>query len=316
MNRQSRLYSGAADLQSMIDLLIAVRPADRITDYPSIVDLHEELALIQIQTQTRLWFNAKGPVGFAWVDPYNHLCFEFDPQSTDPGIESEIVDWGVSCARRAMQDRGASSTLNASCRGDDSVRMAFLKRHGFVDREIQTLHMVRSLDEPIPAPHVPPGFQIRHIVGEQEADALVALHRAAFGTEKMTVELRLAMMRVPEYDPELDLLAIAPGGRLAATCMCSISQEENERSGRREGYTDPVATHPDFQRQGLARALLLAGFQKLRERGMDRAVLHTGSDNDAMQQTAQAVGYRVQSTKLWFAKPVSPDGSSPLNRGQ
>ena len=110
-----------------------------------------------------------------------------------------------------------------------------------------------------------------------------------------------------EYDSELDLLAIAPDGRFAATCMCSISQEENERTGRNEGYTDPVATHPDFQRRGLARALLLAGFLKLKQRGMDVAVLGTSNENMAMRQTAQAVGFRVQSTTLWFSRPVSQE---------
>ena len=308
--RQSRLFSGAQDLQAMINLLVAVRSADRIADYPSIVDLHEALALSRVQEQTRLWFDVGGLVGFAVVDPYNNLTFESDPQSAGPGIESEIVAWGETGVRRAVKDRGASSRLDAGCRGDDGERITLLHRHGFVEQEMRTLHMVRSLDEPIPTPDLPPGFQIRHVAGECEVNALVALHRAAFGTAKMTGELRLAMMRVPEYDPELDLLVVAPDGRLAATCMCSISQEENERTGRQEGYTDPVATHPDFQRRGLARALLLIGFQKLRERGIDTAVLHTSSSNVAMQQTAQAVGYCVGWTKLWFAKPVTQPTSS------
>lgn len=123
----------------------------------------------------------------------------------------------------------------------------------------------------------------------------------------MTVEVRLAMMRVPGYDPELDLLAIAPDGRFAATCMCSISPEENERSGRNEGYTDPIATHPDFQRRGLATALLLTGFGKLKEHGVGAAVLGTSSDNVAMQRAAQGVGFHVQFAKLWFSRLVSPD---------
>jgi len=32
----------------MIELLTAVRPADRLADYPSIVDLHEGLALRRV----------------------------------------------------------------------------------------------------------------------------------------------------------------------------------------------------------------------------------------------------------------------------
>jgi len=302
----SRTYSGARDLRSMIDLLVAVRPADRITDYPSVVDLREILALSNVQDNTRLWFDAKDQiVGFAFVDHYNNLRFEMDQQAAHPDTESEIVTWGVECIRRAMQERGESLTLDASCRDDDTERIALLEQHGFVRQKMRSLQMVRSLNEPIPTPPVPAGFSVRHVAGEREVKALVALHRAAFGTEKMTIEERLAMMRVPEYDSELDLLAIAPDGRFAANCMCSISREENEHTGRNEGYTDPVATHPDFRRRGLARALLLTGFHRLKQRGVDTAVLGTSSENVAMQGTAKAVGFRTQSTTLWFAKPVS-----------
>jgi mycothiol synthase len=301
----SRTHSETKDLQSMIDLLVAVRPADRITEYPSVVDLQESLALTDVQENTRLWFDDDDrAIGFAFVDPYNNLWFEFD-QQTHPDIESEIIAWGVECIRRAIQESGKPLTLDASCRDDDVKRIVLLEQHGFEMQEIRSLRMARSLNEPIPAPKAPAGFSIRPVAGEQEAESLVALHRAAFGSENMSVEERLAMMRAPEYDPELDLLAVAPDGRFAATCMCSISQEENERTGRNEGYTDPIATHPDFQRRGLARALLLTGFHKLKQRSIDTAVLGTSSENIAMQRTAQAVGFRVQSTKLWFAKPVS-----------
>jgi ribosomal protein S18 acetylase RimI-like enzyme len=156
---------------------------------------------------------------------------------------------------------------------------------------------------------MPAGFGLHHVAGEREAADLVELHRAAFGSEVMTVEERLAMMRTPDYDAELDLVAIALDGRLAATCLCTIRREENRRSGRKEGYTDLIATHPSFRRQGLAKALLLAGMHYLQERGMDTAVLGTSSENVPMQRAAQAVGFRIKSTRLWFARPVSQNGS-------
>jgi len=301
---KSRRYSSETDLESMIDLLLAVRPAGRTGDYPSASDLREALALPRVQGNTRLWFGAGDLVGFAYVDPYHNLRFEFAQQEAPLGIESQIVDWGVDCVRRAIQERGEPLTLDASCKADDSERIKLLERHGFVIGDMRTLRMARSLEQPIPVPQTPAGFHICHVAGEHEVEALVALHRAAFGTENMTVEGRLAMMSAPEYDPELDLLATAADGRLAATCVCSISLEENARTGRNEGYTDPISTHPDFQRRGLARELLLTGFQMLKERGVDTAVLSTSSQNLAMQCTAERVGFRVESTKLWFAKPV------------
>lgn len=301
----SRTYSGAADRQALLDLLVAVRPAERITDYPGMVDLRELLALGRVQENTRLWLGAAGRVvGFALVDPYNNLHFEIDRPAAHPAVETEMVAWGVACIRRQLAASDEVGTLDTSAREDDAGRIALLERHGFVRQAGGSLHLVRALDMPIPRPEIPAGFAIRPVAGEQEVPALVALHRAAFGTANMTVEERLAMMRVPEYDSELDLLAVAPDGRLAAYCFCSISQEENQRSGRNEGYTDPIATHPDFQRRGLARALLLTGLHKLKQRGVAAAVLGTSSENVPMQRSALAVGFRIQSATLWFTKDV------------
>lgn len=301
----SRLYAGAADLQAMIDLLIAVRPTERITDSPNVVDLRELLSRSTIQANTCLWEDADGQlVGFAFVDAYNNLRLEIASQATSGEIESQMVAWGVECVRRAWREYGEPVTLDASCCDDDTERIALLERHGFVLQPLRTLHMIRLLDEPIPAPQLPEGFVVRHVAGEHEVELLVALHRAAFGTENLTVEDRLSWMRVPEYDPELDLVAVAPNGTFAAYCMCSISEEENALTGRYEGYTDPVATHPAFQRRGLARALLLTGCRLLKQRGVETAVLGTSSENVALQRVAKSVGFRVQSAKLWFEKQV------------
>ncbi len=289
----------------MLDLLLAVRPAERIKVYPGIVDLHELLALPEVQANTRLWFAGDHQlVGFAIVDRYLNLLFELAPQAAVE-LESEVVAWGESCIRRTFQDGVVSGRLDASCSGEDFERIAFLERHGFVPQEIRTLRLIRPLDQPIPAPQLPAGFQIRSVAGDQEVEALVTLHRAAFGTQNMTVKERLSMMHTPEYDPELDLLVTAPDGRLAAYCLVSISRLENERSGRKEGNTDPVVTHPDFQGRGLAKALLLTGLTKLKQRGMDTAVMGTSSENLAMQHVAQSVGYFTRSKTLWFSSSVS-----------
>jgi len=300
-----RAFSSEADLQAMIDVLVRARPADRIADYPSIVDLQEFLTRPEVQVNTSLWHDAQGRlVGFALVDEFNNLLFDVLPEATGQGLETQMIAWGVERIRQTRPLEGESPTLDAGCREDDVERLALLEQHGFVRQPVDTMQFVRPLDGPIPEPQVPPGFSIRHVEGEHEAEALVALHRAAFGTERLTVEGRLSWMQTPEYDPALDLVAIAPDGRLAAYCMCHISQEENARTGRNEGWTDPVATHPDFQRRGLARALLLTGLHLLKQRGVETAVMGTGGENVAMQDTARSVGFDVQWRKFWFAKPI------------
>jgi ribosomal protein S18 acetylase RimI-like enzyme len=159
--------------------------------------------------------------------------------------------------------------------------------------------MVRKLAEPIPEPQLPQGFIIRPVSGTQEAEAIASTHRAAFGTEYMTIENRLAIMNTSEYDPSLDLVAVAPDGTIAAYCTCSVNETN------KEGSTDPVATHPQFQRMGLARALLLTGMKILKERGMETACLGTSGANLAMQKTAESVGFHVDFRVLWFEKKVT-----------
>ncbi len=300
----SRTYSDD-DLPALLDFLVRVRPAARIDAYPGLVDLHELLALEQVQANTRLWFGVeKRLVAFALVDHYANLCFEIDPHAASVELEEQVVAWGEACLRRGRFSEDETLYLDASCRSDDHERMAFLERHGFVRQETQSLLMARRLDEPIPAAVLPPGFVPRPVSGEQEAPALVELHRAAFETENMTLAERLAMMRTPDYDPNLDLVVVAPDGRLAAYCLCSISVEENQRSGNKDGYTDPVATHPDFQGRGLSKALLLSGLRLLKERGMDTARLGTSSENLAMQRAAQSAGFHIVARTIWFSRRV------------
>jgi mycothiol synthase len=298
----SRPYAGADDLQKIVGLLCRVRPAEWIADYPGPTDLHELLSLPAVQANTRLWLDKGQIVAFALVDSYNNLVFE--RREADSNLQAEMIDWGVEFVKRKPHGAEEPLTLDASCREADSDRIILLERHGFVRQPVRSLHLARSLREPIPPPTLPAGFEIRPLKGRDEVEEWVRLHRATFGTEHMTVGERLAMMSGTDYSPDLDLVMVGPGGRLAAYCMCQIFREENARTGRNEGYTDPVATHPAHQRRGLARALLLTGLRLLQERGVETATMGTSSENGKMQQAAKAVGFRVESATVWFAKPV------------
>ena len=307
-----RLYAGEQDLPALLALLVAARAQERRDSFPGPYDLREALALPAVRENTRLWYNETGIlVAFAYVDLYHNLRFEYLAACASPTLEAAIVAWGVDCMRHRLPVSAEPLTLDASCRANDHSRIELLERHGFARQPTQTLLLTRPLDLPLPAPQPPPGLRLRHVTGEAEVEALVALHRAAFGTEHMSVTERLAMMRNPGYDPELDLVAIAPDGRYAAYCFCSIDAEENARTGQNLGYTDPIATHPDFQRRGLARALLCTAFQKLKQRGIANAALGTSSDNLPMLRAAASAGFQIAAATLWFSKSITTQCSSP-----
>lgn len=314
-------YAGKADLQAMTELLVAVRPAAWLSDCPSPADLREAMAIPAVRANTCLWWAAGGRLlAFAVVGADCTLWFELAPEiwrnaaaaSQGMGlgvagqvIAGQVIAWGESCMRRAVGGGTRATTVDAVCREEEAGRIALLEQNGFVRQGLRTLRMVRSLKRELPVPQVPKGYRIRRVAGEQEVEALVALSRAAFASESMTAEERLAMMRLPEYDPNLDLVAVTPEDRMVACCACAVYEEDIARIGRQEGYIDPVAAHPDFRRLGLACALLLAGLSLLKKRGVETAVLSVSSRNTAMQRLAGDLGFRVDVTRVWFSKKIS-----------
>ena len=289
----------------MTALTQALRAAGQMV-YPIAADLYEELADPDVQAAARLWENSRRQlVGFAYVSQYQNLVDVFEAGEFTPAIETEMVDWAVTAMQRRNQESGKTETLDASALESDLPRLAFLERHGFQRQAESSILMACPLDQPIPAPQLPPGFSIRPMSGEAEIEAYVALHRAAFGTGNITDENRRTIMSAPDFIPELDLVAVAPNGELAAFCVCQIFPDDAPRAGgHKEGWTDPMGTHPTYQRLGLAKALILTGMRLLKERGMDMAILGTSSQNLAMQRTAEAVGFRKATNTLWYCKAV------------
>jgi mycothiol synthase len=231
---------------------------------------------------------------------YCNCYFRISPHIHSSEIETDILDW----AERQMRETENCTAIDTPCRDTDSERVALLERHGFVRQETQTLYMTRPLSEPIPPAIFPEGFILRQVAGEQELDAIVALHQEAFGTHNMTIETRRAIMRNPDYIPELDLLLQVPDSTLAAFCYCTIPREANELSGRKEGEIAIIGTRPTYQKQGLGRAMLLAGLQRLKDFGVETATLGTSSENTSAHSVFFSAGFRISYRSLWHSKGI------------
>jgi len=270
-----------------------------------IADFDELIALVYIQDYLKIWRNQAGSLmAFAFVDDFNNLCFALDEKYRSEALEIELVGWGEKCIRQRKFETGELATLDAICDARNQSRLKFLKKHGFQQVNERTLYYERSLLTPIPQVALPDGFYLQSVQGEDQAESLAGLHRAAFGTEHMTLEYRLAMMRAPNYDPDLDIFIETSSGEPLAFCICSIAKEANERDGSKNGYTDPIGVDPRFQGQGFGTAILLAGLQALYKRGLECAKLGTSNENIPMQRLAESVGFRVVSEKIWFSKAV------------
>jgi len=285
-------FQDASDVTRIVDFVRSVRPVTLWTEYPSLYDIPELLSLPVNRGTVRVWRNNRNQmVGYAYVDAFQTLRFDVDWRSRDDELEYEIVAWGNECLK------GRHPILYSTSHETDSERLAFFDRHQFLQCAETIIHMECSLDLDFPPPPVPDGFTIRAVRGEDEAAEIAALHRAAFQTSHMSAERRINMMRSNNYDPTLDLIAVASDGKLAAYALGQYSEPESEQG---ICYADLFATHPDYRGRGLARVMMYILVKRLQRMGYRIAKLSTDSNNHAMQQVAYAVGFQRSGSTLRF----------------
>ncbi len=273
----------------------------RMGEEDSLISFEEALQSKEVQKTIRLWEQDDVLFAFSYVDDYFNLQYVIAPDFISSALEDEIIAWGISCASDRNSRLKENHTLDFSCEGNDKRKISLFLRHGFIQEELRSLDFSRSLLTLLPVFPIPNGFLIRPVHGEGEVEELVDLHRAAFGTKNMTVEQRLAIMRTPQYIPDLDLVVEHESGKLASFCIFEMNISFD---GRKIGYPDPIGTHPDFQRHGLASALLSYGTQRLKERSAVEAKSGTSSTNYSMQGLFMKMGFLQIAEHIWFSKVI------------
>ena len=251
-------------------------------------------ASINLATDVRVWEKSDGTVsGFALVDLSVWGLFYLVRPSEEGGeLEQEILSWACNRARHISRNR--SITLRCRrVREDNPKRIASLERQGFRrENDRQGLRMIRRLDAPLDKPLIPQGFKIRHLSGQDEIEAYVALVNSAI-PKATSVEAHQKWIEIPEYIPELDLIAVAADGTFAAFCQSYYDPLELARSTRREGWTDPIGSAPAYRKKGLARAIVLEALWRLKDKGIEDAVLGVASSNEVAQKLYESIGYRA-----------------------
>lgn len=216
--------------------------------------------------RTRLWETTGGRMvaaalseGGRQLHPHVHPEFRH--------LLEEVVAW----SERAAASAGVVMVLLHVWDHDAEMRRV-AERRGY--RETGGWEILRSLrfgEAALPEPVVPAGYVMRTTRNEDADHRAVAdLLNAAFGrTFHHGGELRNFQATAPSFRRDLDLVAEAADGSFAAyaaVCWDSVNMR---------GIFEPVCTHPDHRRIGLAGALMLEGMR--RARGMGAAVVDVGT---------------------------------------
>lgn len=303
MTLEMRSREGAGDMQRIYELVQAF-PAENF----HVVDLPYRLCSPSAQEpeNMRLWEDEQGRlVGYAIAQkPFWTLDYFAHPAARAEGLEERILAWGMERWPQMMPRSNGRLALWLDVREDQPERIALLERLGFARDEWSTLHLQQPLARVLPPPAVPEGFSIRPLAGGAEVSAYVALHRAAFESNTMTVDWRRQTLESPQYVPALDLVAVDADGALAGFCICWLSQRANEHNGSVAGQVEPTGVRPDLQGRGLGRALLLEGLRRLQAHGATTAYVDCDGENDVGLKHYESAGFRIAYKVLKYRKDV------------
>jgi mycothiol synthase len=168
------------------------------------------------------------------------------------------------------------------------IQREMLALRGF-NIEENNVYLTRSPEDALPIPVLPPGFHLRH-VGKTDVEART---RPSYGAFESTADFELYFNRYRKftesevYTPELDLITAVPDGRVGSFCICWMEKVNQV------GSFEPVGTHPDFQRKGLGKAVMLEGLHRLEAKGMHTATVVTSETNTPAVRLYESIGFCI-----------------------
>jgi mycothiol synthase len=233
-------------------------------------------------------------VGFAWpgADGEHFDMFSLPDYRS---LEREMLAYSMNYLKTVAGD--APVTVEVFCYNGDTPRTSLLEQAGFTRTDDFVHYWLYDLTDPLPESTLPQGYHLSSVKESRlEAEARTALHRSAFTASRLTAAKYQAVMHAPTYRPELDLVVTTPEGELAAFALAWFDPSN------KIGMFDPVGCHADYQRRGLARAIMLDGLRKLKALGGLMAILCSSGRDAGATRFYQAVGFKQRDRLYTWTK--------------
>jgi mycothiol synthase len=302
----SRFYETEHDLQQMQVLLMEGRSCTNDWQYAHVGELMWGFLMVACHLNPieyiRLWHDDDKLVGYAVLGEDPSFDFQVLPEYEWCGIETEAMAWAktrLAVLRKSNAQRWSGKFVSGA-RQDNPKRIAFLEQHGFRrGDEFSEVNMLRSLDEPIPETVLPAGYQVRAVAESGETSNRAAAQREVWHpwtVGNISVEDYAYLMRLPGYYRDLDVVAVAPDGVIAAYVNGWID------TVNRVGDFGPVGALPAYRRKGLTRAVLIECLRRMQSRGMNRVSVSTGVSNTAAIRLYESVGFKIVNQYLEYVK--------------
>lgn len=228
----------------------------------------------------RFWVDGDGPVAAAVLTEWGSTWECVPVVVPGPPVVPLAAVWAHA---EATIDALALERVEVLARDDDGELLNRLGRSGFAATENRYgLTWMHARERPAVAA-VPEGFAL---VDRVETTGPHPMQRR----NGEGVEARLRQCSL--YDPALDLAIVATDGSVAGYALFWLDPVTGV------GLVEPMRVEDEFQRRGLARALLTEGLDRLAKGGARR--LKVGYGTEAARRLYTGAGFRITSTSSSF----------------
>jgi mycothiol synthase len=232
--------------------------------------------------------------GYAHLDPPNAEAGPSGEMVIDPAFRRQGL--GLRLARALIAEAG-DRDLRLWAHGELPAAAGLAAAAGF-ERTRSLWQMRRPLRDPLPAPKLADGINVRAFRVGQDEDAWIALNALAFAHHPEQGSWTRPDLDVREQEPWFDpagFFLAERDGRLAGFHWTKVH-------GGKEpvGEVYVVGVDPAERGTGLGRALTLIGLRHLRDSGLPAVILYVDEDNTAAVRLYESLGFDRVSTDVMF----------------
>lgn len=247
------------------------------------------------ESQVQLWETSDGRlVGVVNPEGSGDAYLQVHPHYRH-FIEEEMLTWAEEHLARPVAD--GRRELLVSAFEYDRPRKVLLTKRGYEKLDAGAIfYLLRFGLQPMPEVRLAKRYRLRETRPDSVEDAqLIAdLLNAAFQRDFHSSEEYLVFTRhAPCFRHDLDLVAEAPDGTLAS--YVGLPYDEQNRYA----IFEPVCTHPDHLRQGLAQALMREALRRAQGLGAVTASTATGR-HAAANRLYESIGFtETYESRVW-----------------
>ena len=235
-------------------------------------------------------------VAITFLKPSGDCWIQINPNHR--GLEKKIVIWLEKQRRKIENNETSKLELRFYVDEIDEKRKALLAELGYEDSGLEAYNRTRPIDKPAPEYQLPDGFTIRSVDVEKDFVQYKRVMEAVFPhCSHMTKRRTKIYSAASFYNRDLDLVAVDRHGDFAA--FCTVRMDPVSRMAELE----PVGTHPNYRKLGLAKSVICEGLRRLQKYHPSSLCILGAAASEAANRLYDSVGFTEKTeVHLWQKK--------------